>query len=401
VRILIVAPTFPPASDGLANTAFVHATGFVARGHEVVVATGRLDGMSAEEVISGVRVVRFRVGGRPHITGVHGEVREFRAFVRSFRCDVVFCHSWQVWSTELALPELRHVDARKVLVSHGFSANSHVGAKGWAYWVAYRPYVWTTWPSLLRSLDHLVVLADAYASRSYDRNRFHDHLVARTLGHPPVSIIPNGADLAAHESADTTFADRHALAGKRIVLSVGKYHWLKNDRGVVRAFCDARPENAALVMIGPSENAYLSELRRMAARAPLPSSSRILFLVGCAREEIFSAYRAASLFVTASLTECFPLVILDAMASRTAWLSTDVGCVSTLPGGVTVGSERGLTAAISRLLGDEALRARLAEEGRRVCEQRFTWSRVVAEYEALVERLAREAAPRDHLASNA
>jgi len=185
------------------------------------------------------------------------------------------------------------------------------------------------------------------------------------------------------------------------VLSVGKFHWLKNDRGVVRAFCAARPENAALVMIGPAQNAYLAELRRLAAAARLPPSSRIRFLVGCDRDEILSAYRAAALFVTGSRTECFPLVVLDAMASRTAWASTDVGCVSILPGGVTVDSERELAPAIGRLLGDDALRARLAEEGRRACELRFAWPGVTAEYEALVQRLVRGAGRGDHLASNA
>lgn len=398
MQVLVVTPTYPPSCDGVANAASMHAAGLAARGHEVVVATGRPGGTPAAELVSGVRVARFCVRGRPHLTGVRGEVPAFRAFVRSFEGDVAFCHQWQAWSTELALPQLRRGRAKTVLVSHGFSANSRVGAKGWAYWFAYRPYVWAIWPSLLRGLDHLVVLADAQGIRSGDRARFHDHFVARELGHPPVSVIPNGADLAAHDSADPTFAERHGIAGKRIVLSVGKYHWLKNDRGVVRAFCEARPENAALVMVGPIENAYLSKLRR---EARPPPSSRILFLAGIDRGEILSAYRAATLFVTASRTECFPLVILDAMASRTAWASTDVGSVSALPGGVAVGSQRELATAVARLLGDEALRARLAAEGRRACELRFTWSRVVAEYDGLVRRLGGRAADSDHLASNA
>ena len=71
------------------------------------------------------------------------------------------------------------------------------------------------------------------------------------------------------------------------------------------------------------------------------------------------------------------------------------------PGGVTARSERDLAPAMSRLLDDEALRARLGEEGRRACEARFTWSHVVAEYEALVQRLVRGSPRSDHRASNA
>lgn len=383
MKLLITAPTYAPASDGVANAARVHATGLAARGHDVTVATAAVPETPDEETVAGVKIMRFRVAGSAHpLIRVRGEVSKYRDYVRSFDADAVLCHCWQAWNTELVFPALAETRAKKVLVSHGVSANSHVGPKGWAHWLAYRPYVWRRIPSILRSLDHLVVLADRA-----DGDRFLDRRLASTLGYPRCSIIPNGTDLAAHDAADKSFAERHGITDKSIVLSVGKYHPLKNELAIVRAFCRARPENSALVMIGPADNDYLARLKRVVAGAHLPRSSQVLFLVGCDQAEILAAYQAASVFVMASRTECFPLVLLDAMASSTAFISTDVGCVSTLPGGIVVARDAQLGAELSLLLRDRARREGLAREGRRACEERFNWSTVVRQYDELCTSL--------------
>ena len=66
------------------------------------------------------------------------------------------------------------------------------------------------------------------------------------------------------------------------------------------------------------------------------------------------AYRAADLFVLSAKAETQPIVLLEAMASRTPWLATDTGCVSELPGGVVVRSEDELVEKMRELASSPA-----------------------------------------------
>ena len=52
-----------------------------------------------------------------------------------------------------------------------------------------------------------------------------------------------------------------------------------------------------------------------------------------------------------------------------------------------VGDVEGMAAAALRLLGDEALRRRLGEEGRRQAVERFSQDAVVTRYRALYEKV--------------
>jgi glycosyltransferase involved in cell wall biosynthesis len=83
------------------------------------------------------------------------------------------------------------------------------------------------------------------------------------------------------------------------------------------------------------------------------------------------------LFVLPSLREAFPNALLEAMASRTACVATDVGSVRELVRDgdnaclVKPGSATALAALLDLLLGDRDRRERLAEAARQTMENEF------------------------------
>jgi glycosyltransferase involved in cell wall biosynthesis len=115
----------------------------------------------------------------------------------------------------------------------------------------------------------------------------------------------------------------------------------------------------------------------------------VRFLEKFSREAIFAAYQAADIFVLSAKFETQPLAILDAMAAGAPFVSTDVGCVRELPGGMVVPSGPETTAAINRLMNDEKLRRELSAQGRTACEAKYDWERVLDAYEALFSTLRR------------
>lgn len=385
MNILICSFSFPPQSGGVSHVVYAHARGLIERGHEVTVTTEYDPARDTLHVPDGLKVVPFRVSGNAHPRSRYrGDTGAYLDFIGSFQGDVICCHCWQTWATDLAIRAFPRTRARKVLVSHGVSANSRLGwPRAFVSWLLWRPYVWREMPRVLKAFDHLVLL-----SGRCDRDRFYDHWMARRSGYQDISVIPNGVDLSAHQTASPDFRERFGIDTPRMVLLVGAYYDLKNHRMALEAFFSARPECTTLVFIGQERNAYSAglETRWHAAQKAFPSC-RVICLDRLTREDILSAYRSADLYLCASRTEYFPLTILDAMASATPFISTDVGCVGDLPGGVVVRTQDEMAPAIQDLLKDAPRRKALGAAGRAACESTYNWPSVIDAYVALFERL--------------
>lgn len=97
------------------------------------------------------------------------------------------------------------------------------------------------------------------------------------------------------------------------------------------------------------------------------------------REDTAALYQAMDVFVSSSLREGLPNVLLEAMALETPVLGTRIAGIPQLieegNNGVLVepGSVDGLTRGLLTLLGSEELRLRLGQAGRRTIETRFSF----------------------------
>ena len=228
MHLLITAFGFPPEAHGVAHVAFRHAEALARRGHRVWVATGFHPGRPDRSVIApGIEVVQFRVTGNAHPRSRYrGEIEKYVDFIRAFPGDLICCHCWQIWSTDLAVRGFGGNPARKVLVSHGVSANSRWG---WPLrfpdWLLWRPYMLRQMPLMLRAFDHVVFL-----SRRKDNDRFYDRKLALETGYRNRSVIPNGADLQDPGAGGADFKARHGIRSRLMVLCVGNYSRLKNER---------------------------------------------------------------------------------------------------------------------------------------------------------------------------
>lgn len=84
-----------------------------------------------------------------------------------------------------------------------------------------------------------------------------------------------------------------------------------------------------------------------------------------------------------STWEAFPLVILEAMAAGTPWVSLDVGNVRELSGGYVVENVEQMSRRVNELLEDKCERNRVGEAGRAEVEQKYCWNKIVSRYEDL------------------
>jgi len=185
----------------------------------------------------------------------------------------------------------------------------------------------------------------------------------------PFGILPDGFRARDGETI-TKIRQRY---GRRILLAVGRMVYYKGFEFLVRAMKDIRGH---LLIVG--DGPLRRQLEHLAVEYGV--IERITFLGRVSQEEMVAYYHAADVFVLPSIarSEAFGVVQLEAMACgkpvvNTA-LPTGVPYVS-LDGvtGITVppADAGALATAISRLLDDPYLRAKLGTAGLRRAREEF------------------------------
>jgi len=384
-RLLILAATYEPFKDGVAEAARVMAVGLAARGYQVTVGTGYHPERSPDLPGANPTVKQFRVtGSASWCEGYQGEVDIFREFVAGFAGDFIICHCWQIWSTDLAVPEFGRTPARKILASQGFTAQLiHWHRRfpwGLGQWIGWVPYT-IRLPFFLKKFTHVV-----FVSQHTDQHRFFDHWLARLIGHPGVAIIPNSVDPEKFKQPLSDFRKEYAIGPGLMFLCVANYTTRKNQALAVRAFRQAQIRGATLVFIGSEFNPYQAFVRNLDLElAQSYPSGHVRFLERINRELTLAAFNACDVFVLTATEETQPFVLLEAMACGKPFISTESsGCIRELAGGVVVNSEQEISAQMKWLSENPAVRRTLGKAGREAVDASYTCERVVTAFEELL-----------------
>jgi L-malate glycosyltransferase len=378
VRILHTVERYHPSRGGSQEVVRRISELLARRGHEVTVATSR-HGERRESVVNGVRIEELEITGSA-TRGICGAAAGYLDLLQSGRFDVVMNYAAQQWATDLALAVVDAIPCRTVLAPCGFSG---------LYWPEFGDY-FETLPDKLRRYDHLVFHSGSYRDIEFARDHGLDRL----------SVIPNGAAIEEFEAPDERFRERHGIGeGELLLLTVGSHTGLKGHALCIRALCEADTGPATLVVIGntlgsPGCLPQCRELARL-ARQKTRGRKRVL-LLDPPREDVVAAFHAADLFLFGSNIECSPIVLFEAMASRTPFIATACGNaeeIATWSGSGTIiptlttsrgfvtGSATDMARAIERLAGDPAERERQAERGHQAWRREFTWEEIAVRYE--------------------
>lgn len=382
-HVLISAFTFPPASNGVAKAAYVHAKIMQQLGSEVDVVTAGDTVSQSEE--NGMSVARFPIAGKGHLLSPHrGTIKKLHTYLAENNWDIVFMHCWQAWNTNCLIDFFASKSRAEklVLVSHGISTNSNIYAfpRNWIRRFLWLPYRQFTIPKYLRLLTELVVLWD-----HYDDDRFLDHEIARRMS-IPVTVIPNIAPFNQMKVKQPSLRFNDEELADGFLLSVGNYSDEKNQLFVLDAYRRSRMNDIPLIFVGHQHNRYSAKLEKLVRHWNL---CKVQLCERLTKEEIDWLYKHALLFLYGSKTECQPIVILDCLASETLCLTTDVGCVRSLDGVVVVSSIEEMATRLHSLLQHPIQREGLICQGLSIYNKEFCFSSVRNKWDFLLTRLLR------------
>jgi len=249
-----------------------------------------------------------------------------------------------------------------------------------------------------RRRRHYLHWADALVAVSQFTRRQLTDLYG--IAREKITLIINGVDVSYFRPGptDPALVERYGLAGKRIILTVGRLVERKGIDMTLRALPSIleRVPKAHYLIVGTGE--FEPELRRLVENLRL--TPHVTFTGRIPVAELVAHYRLCDLFVMPNRelknhdTEGFGLVFLEANACAKAVVAGVAGgAVEAVRHGETGLSVDGtsvpaITAAIVDLLTDDAKRLAMGQRGLEVAQQCKSADRAPIFY-ALCERVAK------------
>jgi glycosyltransferase involved in cell wall biosynthesis len=359
MKIAILTDQFPPKNQaGTEIATYFMAVHLARRGHNVHVITPLDKGLPGESCERGFYIHRIPLK----------KVRIFGAF---FYWYAVFKKIWKID------PDLVHVQS---LIS-GMPAliSKNLLKIPYAVWAqgsdVYHPKGFIKWTSrtVIKNADSAIALTKDMQKAMldiYDRD---------------ITIVPNGINLA--EVPDEPAVRDEVDQGKRI-LYVGRLSPVKGVQYLIRAMKqvhDTIPD-ARLIIIGSGRERGMLE----ALSTELGIQEYVQFRGEVPHESVLSFMQQADVFVLPSLSEGFPMVIVEALACGLPVVGSRVGG---MPEIITDGTNgylveakdvRALAEKILFLLHDEKLRKKISDNNKELVKK-YTWEHVIIELEKIYD----------------
>jgi glycosyltransferase involved in cell wall biosynthesis len=246
-----------------------------------------------------------------------------------------------------------------------------------------------------RGVLRTISAADAYvALTTFER----DFLVRAGVTGPDLVVIPPGIDFDRYQVGDPgRIRSELGLADEPIVAYVGRQARYKGVPLLLEAMGEVWPAvpEARLVIAGATTN-YSPELRAAVDALPSSQRERVAVLDDIDETTKIDLLAAADVFVSVSAEESFGISYLEAWAANTPVIGADIGAVRSVirEDGIVVDPQDAaeLARAIERLLGDDALRAELAQAGRLRAQIDHDWDILVKDVDRVYAEAARRGA---------
>jgi glycosyltransferase involved in cell wall biosynthesis len=270
-----------------------------------------------------VNIFHFNVIGNAS-TQYQGEIDNYINFVINFKCDYLILECTQIWSTDLILSNLDLCEAKKIILhSHDFSYFKYKPKNPIKIlkWVNYYKGIY----KYIRKLDWVFVLNSELKDAHW--------LNSRNIQY---SVLENGVE-ESFFCKPTKYEIRNVQNeygldyNQDIYICVANYEILKDQELVLTSFIESNID-AQLVFIGNNKNKYSEKLSKIIKKHKLDNNIKLLSNVS--RDIIRILLWGSKAFLYGSKVEAVPLVILEAIVTRTPFISTNVGSVGSFRSGI-------------------------------------------------------------------
>lgn len=386
MKILHVVENYYPSVGGMQEVVRQLSERMAAVGHDVTVVCGVHPERNSSQY-NGVKVESFAIRGSL-VQGISGEKERYETYLLQSNFDIVVFFAAQIWSTDIALPLLDKIHGKKVFVPTGFSA--------------------LTQPAYSHYYEQMKQWMKAFDMNVFLSNDYRDIQFARDNGITQSLVIPNAADEREFEQLDKGKfrAAFHIAKDQILLLHVGSFTGLKGHLEALQILNSLKAKNVTLCFIGNDFEHFpkykRTKIRWWLERMKLLFSPKRLLILPPNRQRTLEAFADADVFLFPSNIECSPLVLFEAVASETPFLSNDVGNAKEIAewtkGGLIMPTSidaNGFSHAdihkgaemLDHLITDAELRNKLSTTGKKLWREQYTWQKICDNYLSLYHQL--------------
>jgi glycosyltransferase involved in cell wall biosynthesis len=187
----------------------------------------------------------------------------------------------------------------------------------------------------------------------------------------PIAIIPNGVDLPMR------FCE--VSCGVKTALFLSRVHPKKGLKNLIDAWAIAKPDGWRMIVVGPSDDNYLSELQCDVKNAGL---SDVFQFVGSVSDvDKWKYYQDADLFILPTYSENFGIVVAEALSAGVPVITTKGTPWSELieqecGWWVEIGVEPLVLALKEATSLSDAQRLDMGRRGRQLVKNNYSWVKI-------------------------
>ncbi|MCP4607488.1 MAG: glycosyltransferase family 4 protein [Planctomycetes bacterium] len=367
MKIVIIVGRFPPRwLGGMEIATYAVAKQLAQRGHDVHVITTLDKGLQKESLESGFHLHRISY---PRIRILNLLVLYAKAILLIKRIDPDLVHAQGTLTGSMPLVGRKILRKPYVVWSHG-------------YVDLFIPVKRTISRWALKNANAVIALTDHMKSE------------IQKICDRDVLVIPNGIDAERFEnfSREESRTALQITNQQKVIMFVGTLSWIKGTQYLIEAMNLVRQQEKDVMLIIIGDGNERQSLEQLVKALGLEG---FVTFMGRVPNQVIPEYMAAAdVFSLPSLSEAFPLVILEAMASGLPVVATNVRGLSEIikeeENGFLVESKNAnqLAEKILVLLRNVQLRMRISENNKAKAKE-YNEESVVQKLEKVYEAIAK------------
>lgn len=353
MKILITVDSYYPDKNGVQNVTQYQAEGLADLGHEVTVIASNNHGKYVKfEKYNGVNIVRVDAYNKNMFH--FGNKKQYKRLIieKANQCDVMMNVCLQSFAADWILPILNQINCKKILMLHGmhnFTWNKN-DLKSWKLFlkkllrnVRWEEFYFTQWKYIVQ-YDKVIHLHEKdYSYNYFTKKNFNRNTVI-------------------YNAVEDNFFEEHKK--ENIIINVASFNSRKNQMLALECFYDANTAGFKLVLIGlPKNDYYYNLIRRKKELDQQYGKKEVEIYVDLDREQTIKYIYKSKIYLMTSTWEAFPISLIEAMASGTVYVSTNVGIVRYLQGGYVADSRKEMIMDLEKVIsGDWEKLSKIAKQ---------------------------------------
>lgn len=368
MRILILNYEYPPLGGGASPVTKSLAEGLIIAGHNVDIITMGFKGLKPKEVINGVTV--YRVPGIRKEQGVCQTHEMFYYCVSAYRFlpKLLKENKYDINHTHFIIPSgiVSYFYRNKIpyiITSHGSDVPGYNPDRFEKQHLLLKPL----WKKIVKNANCITT------PTKYLKNLILENLDKNEFDRK-IKVVPNGIDAKSFNPKQK----------EKKILVVTRLFERKGVQYIIDAMKHIKDYNLNICGEGP----YKIHLNKQINKLNI-DNVKLLGYVN--HERLKYEYETSSIFVFPSSAENFPVVLLEAMASGCAIITTNVtGCPEVVGDCALLirpKNSEDIRISINKLIKDNNLRNNLGIKARKRVEENFTWDKIVKQYINIYETI--------------